>query len=84
MVKFNFFNVYEYENFKSRRLKGSSLESMANAVENSYVFLMCVSENYRQSINCQAEAQVKNEFFIFKKVSSYWFKSFYFKSMHSN
>jgi hypothetical protein len=31
---------------------------MATAVENAYVVLMCVSENYRQSVNCQAEAQV--------------------------
>ncbi len=29
----------------------------ANAVENSYCVLMCVTEKYRSSINCQAEAQ---------------------------
>ena len=38
-------------------IAGSSLESMANAVENSEVILMCVTEKYRQSNNCQAEAQ---------------------------
>ena len=39
------------------KISGSSLESMANAVENSFCVLMCVTEKYRQSINCQAEAQ---------------------------
>jgi hypothetical protein len=29
----------------------------ANAVENSYCVLICVTEKYRSSINCQAEAQ---------------------------
>lgn len=38
-------------------IHGSSLDSMANAIENSAIVLMCVSEKYRQSINCQAEAQ---------------------------
>ena len=38
-------------------IHGSSLESMANAIENSFVVLICVSERYRESINCQAEAQ---------------------------
>lgn len=38
-------------------IHGSSLESMANAVENSYCVLICVTEKYRQSPNCQAEAQ---------------------------
>jgi hypothetical protein len=38
-------------------IHGSSLESMVNAVENSCVVLMCVSEKYRQSINRQSEAQ---------------------------
>ncbi len=36
-------------------IHGSSLESMAEAVEQSYVILMCVTENYRQSINCQVK-----------------------------
>lgn len=30
---------------------------MANAIENSFVVLICISERYRESINCQAEAQ---------------------------
>ena len=38
-------------------ISGSSLESMANAVETSEAILMCVTEKYRQSNNCQAEAQ---------------------------
>ena len=38
-------------------IHGSSLESMAGAIENSFVVLICVSERYRESINCQAEAQ---------------------------
>lgn len=38
-------------------IHGSSLDSMAQAVENSKCVLMCVTEKYRQSLNCQAEAQ---------------------------
>jgi hypothetical protein len=38
-------------------IHGSSLEAMARAVESSDVILMCVTEKYRQSVNCQAEAQ---------------------------
>jgi hypothetical protein len=38
-------------------IHGSSLDSMANAIENSFVVLICISERYRESINCQAEAQ---------------------------
>ena len=38
-------------------IHGSSLDAMANAVEKSLCVLMCVSEKYRQSVNCQAEAQ---------------------------
>jgi hypothetical protein len=38
-------------------IHGSSLEAMAQAVENSSCVLMCITEKYRQSINCQAEAQ---------------------------
>ena len=38
-------------------IHGSSLAAMANAVEMSYCVLMCVTEKYRTSINCQAEAQ---------------------------
>jgi len=39
------------------QISGSSLEAMANAVENSFCVLMCVTEKYRQSINCRAEAK---------------------------
>lgn len=38
-------------------IHGSSLESMAQAVENAEFVLVCVTEKYRQSVNCQAEAQ---------------------------
>ena len=38
-------------------IHGSSLDAMAKAVEKSFCFLMCVTEKYRQSVNCQAEAQ---------------------------
>ena len=38
-------------------IHGSSLDAMAKAVEKSLCVLMCVTEKYRQSINCQAEAQ---------------------------
>ncbi len=34
-----------------------NLDAMATAIENSFCVLICVSEKYRQSINCQAEAQ---------------------------
>ena len=38
-------------------IHGSSLDAMAKAVEDASFFLMCVTEKYRQSENCQAEAQ---------------------------
>lgn len=38
-------------------ISGSSLESMANAIENSFVVMMCMTENYKQSSNCRAEAE---------------------------
>jgi hypothetical protein len=38
-------------------IHGSSLDSMAKAIEDSFCVLMCVTEKYRQSVNCQAEAQ---------------------------
>jgi hypothetical protein len=38
-------------------IHGSSLESMAKAIETSDIILLCITEKYRQSINCQAEAQ---------------------------
>jgi hypothetical protein len=37
-------------------IHGSSLDSMSGAVEQSFCVLMCVTEKYRQSIYCQAEA----------------------------
>lgn len=39
------------------QIYGSSLSSMAEAVENASVFLMCVSEKYYQSPNCRLEAE---------------------------
>lgn len=35
---------------------GSSIEKMAEVVENSYCVILCATEKYRQSLNCQAEA----------------------------
>ncbi len=34
-------------------ISGSSLESMANAIENSICVLMCMTEKYKQSANCR-------------------------------
>jgi uncharacterized protein YqkB len=38
-------------------ISGSSLESMALAIENSFCVLMCMTEKYKQSPNCRAEAE---------------------------
>lgn len=38
-------------------IHGSSLDSMACAVEDARTVLICITEKYRQSLNCQAEAQ---------------------------
>jgi len=38
-------------------IHGSSLESMANAIEESKCVLICMTENYKQSVNCRAEAE---------------------------
>ena len=38
-------------------ISGLSLESMANVVVNSFCVLICVNENYRQSIYCQLEVR---------------------------
>jgi hypothetical protein len=34
-------------------ISGSSLESMANAIEDSICVLMCMTEKYKQSANCR-------------------------------
>ncbi|GFR88272.1 hypothetical protein ElyMa_002513400 [Elysia marginata] len=39
------------------RMEGSTLEAMAQAVENSAVVLVCMSERYKQSPNCRTEAE---------------------------
>ena len=39
------------------QIHGSSLDSMAKAVEQSFCVLICVTEKYRESIYCQSEAQ---------------------------
>lgn len=36
---------------------GASLEGMANAIENSAVVLICMSEKYKQNPNCRTEAE---------------------------
>ncbi|CAF0705631.1 unnamed protein product [Brachionus calyciflorus] len=38
-------------------IHGSSLEAMAKAIEESKCVLMCMTENYKQSSNCRAEAE---------------------------
>jgi hypothetical protein len=38
-------------------MQGSSLEAMADAIENSHCVLMCMTEAYKQSTNCRAEAE---------------------------
>ena len=39
------------------QMRGSTLEAMAKAVENSSVVLVCVSERYKESPNCRSEAE---------------------------
>ncbi|CAF1217778.1 unnamed protein product [Adineta ricciae] len=38
-------------------MRGSIIESMAEAVENSKCILFCISSDYKSSTNCQAEAE---------------------------
>ncbi|UJR19088.1 hypothetical protein I4U23_022219 [Adineta vaga] len=38
-------------------MRGSIIESMAEAVENSKCVLFCISSDYKSSANCQAEAE---------------------------
>jgi len=38
-------------------ISGSSLESMANAIENSFCILVCMTEKYKQSPNCRVEGE---------------------------
>lgn len=51
----------EKSNFKVwidvEEIHGSSLESMAKAIENSSCVLICMSEKYKMSSNCRAEAE---------------------------
>ena len=39
------------------QMGGSTLETMAKAVENSSVVLVCLSERYKESPNCRSEAE---------------------------
>ena len=39
------------------QMGGSTLDAMAKAVENSSVVLVCVSQRYKESPNCRAEAK---------------------------
>ena len=48
------------------QMGGSTLDAMAKAVENSSVVLVCVSERYKESPNCCAEA--KNAFQLRKDI----------------
>lgn len=56
-IKFELENAGYHVWIDIDQIHGSSLESMARAVENSDLILVCVTEKYRESINCQAEAQ---------------------------
>ncbi|XP_072020743.1 uncharacterized protein [Amphiura filiformis] len=38
-------------------MKGDIVDAMADAVQNSAVVLMCMSERYKESSNCRSEAQ---------------------------
>ncbi|UJR08841.1 hypothetical protein I4U23_013095 [Adineta vaga] len=38
-------------------MHGSTLDCMAHAVEQSYVMIVCMTEKYKQSPNCQSEAE---------------------------
>ncbi|CAF4830234.1 unnamed protein product [Rotaria sp. Silwood1] len=39
------------------QMHGSTIEAMANAVESAQFILMCMSETYKRSANCQSEAE---------------------------
>ncbi|CAF2736382.1 unnamed protein product [Rotaria sp. Silwood2] len=39
------------------QMHGSTIESMAKAVENAEFILMCMSDTYKRSANCQSEAE---------------------------
>ncbi|CAF3477787.1 unnamed protein product [Rotaria sordida] len=39
------------------QMHGSTIQAMANAVENAEFILMCMSETYKRSANCQSEAE---------------------------
>jgi len=48
--------------FDLDEMSGSTLESMAEAVESSSVILVCMSHKYKESANCQLEGE-----YAFKK-----------------
>ncbi|CAF1511476.1 unnamed protein product, partial [Adineta steineri] len=39
------------------QMHGSTIEAMANAVDNAQFILMCMSDTYKRSANCQSEAE---------------------------
>ncbi|CAF4799954.1 unnamed protein product, partial [Rotaria sp. Silwood2] len=39
------------------QMHGSTIQAMANAVEGAEFILMCMSETYKRSANCQSEAE---------------------------
>ncbi|UJR27607.1 hypothetical protein I4U23_008888 [Adineta vaga] len=39
------------------QMHGSTIEAMANAVDNAQFILMCMSETYKRSANCKSEAE---------------------------
>ena len=47
------------------QMRGSTLEAMADAVENAAIVLICMSEDYKKSPNCRVEAE--NTFRLKKK-----------------
>ena len=54
---------------------GSTLESMARAVENASVVLVCVSQKYKESPNCRSgnDERSMREIFRYRSLSTFHF-----------